>query len=191
MNEKQLYFKKGRRYYPFESDHSPPKNLYFKDVNGEFVELNYNTAQWFNGFPSEGVWLVGKTDYSKYLTKIGGFDTTPARLSLEVIREDFLKALNLTIEKSHKHPMSANEIATETFDEICRLNPTEINESQSLDDRLILMYTNYIFKTTNSQASKKQIESFKDNSLSGIKHYIKRGHEPKNAFEKIIYGHTR
>jgi len=186
MQTKQLYYKQGRRYVEFQPLLQATGTLYYQDEYGEFIPLNEETARWYMGRPSDGVWLV--RDGGKSATRIGDFNITSTRIGLEQYRDKILAAMLIALKKRDDYVHSYNDIATYILE---NLEIQGFAESGTFDENVILFYVNWMFDRVGKSPSDHQIEEFKKESIGGIKHYIKKGYTLKDAFNKVVNGYSR
>jgi hypothetical protein len=184
MYPKQLYYKKGRRYVEFQPPLTPSQLVYYQDHTGDFIPLCDESARWFNGYPSEGIWIVRKNSRSC----VGDFKITSRRLALEEYREQITEAFTKEMEKRGSDPISNHDIISCVLNSLTGINITDL---ESLTEKAVLLYVNWICERTGNPPSDIQIEEFKKDSLESIKIYVKKGYSLKDAFSKVVNGYSK
>lgn len=118
--EKQLYYKKGRRYIEYTKHRDIPNNqLYFYDGD-ELVPYNEETMSWYSykGSPSLGLWKV----YPSGCTRIGEYDMTDFRIELDKYHDLMVKAVSDGLKECDGKWVSHSDIAREILNQIDKLN---------------------------------------------------------------------
>lgn len=186
MYPKQLYYKNGRRYVEFQPPLQPTELIYYQDNNGEFIPLCDETARWFRGYPTDGLWLV--RDKGKAATHIGDFALTSSRIGLEQHRDKILDAMRIALERRNEYSHNNNDIATYILE---NLEKQGLIECGTFNENAVLSYVNWTYNRTGKAPTNKQIEEFKKDDLELIKIYVKKGYDLKDAFNKVLNRYSR
>lgn len=130
---KQLYYKKGRRYYEYIKNKDIPNNqLYYIDSSdGELIPYNSDTMEWFNynGIPKAGIWKVHDSGYSW----IGDYDITDFRIELEKYRDIMLTAVDNALKACDNKFVSQNDIVSEILNQLDKLNQLNAEKDNCKD----------------------------------------------------------
>lgn len=118
-NGKQLYYKQGKRYYPYSKIKDTPGQFFFlekwEDGTEEYIPLNKDTMDWltWRGRPKEGIWKIERN--SHYY--IGDYNISTFRIQIEKYRDQLINAIDQAMKNVDGKYISRNELVTEILNE--------------------------------------------------------------------------
>jgi hypothetical protein len=122
---KELFYKKGKRYKEFvKIDSFPGDTLYYKE-HDEFVPMCEETISMlrWNGRPASGIWKVTPTSG----TKIAELNASQFRIDSDIIRDELVQAIVLSLDTADTRRFSIHELAIDILDNLCKVH-SEVGE---------------------------------------------------------------